>query len=51
MCLESDDDYEPYGYHAEMLQAVGSSDSDLEMTDKSIECILFGPNNGYMFHE
>lgn len=49
MCLDSDDDYEPYGYYTEALQA---TDSDYqEAPDRSIECMLFGPHNGYMFHE
>lgn len=49
MCLDSDDDYEPYGYNTATLQAV--DDTAAVATDKSIECILFAPNPGYMFHD
>ena len=49
MYLDSDDDYEPYGYNVEMLQPV-TGDSTVA-TDKSIECILFSPNPGYLFYD
>lgn len=47
MCLESDDDYEPYGYNAEMLQPVEHEPA--QAPDKSIECMLFGPSPGFLF--
>ena len=50
MYLDSDDDYEPYGYTGEMLQSVDSSTIDAA-PDKSIECILFAPSPGHLFYD
>ena len=48
LSLESNDDYEPYGYDLETLQTVETTQTS--SADRSIESILFAPgmdNNLY----
>lgn len=48
LSLDSDDDYEPYGYGTQLMPV----ESDrTERTDKSIECVLFAPSPGHLFYE
>ena len=49
MCLDSDEEFEPYGYSVDRLQAVEFSTA--EQTDKSIESVLFAPSPGHLFHD
>lgn len=49
MCLESDEDHEPYGYNLDTLETM--QDTSDKQVDKSIECILFAPGSGYLFHD
>ncbi len=41
LALESNDDYEPYGYDMETLQTVQTAQTS--SADRSIESILFAP--------
>ena len=43
MCLDSDDDYEPYGYAMEALQSYEMSETPSH--DEHLDSVLFGPAN------
>ncbi len=49
LSLESNDDYEPYGYDMERLQAVEVAQTS--GPDRSIESIIFGGNLDRHFYD
>jgi len=49
LSLDSNDDYEPYGYDIERLQAVEVTQSS--GTDRSIESLIFARNMDKNFHD
>jgi hypothetical protein len=49
LCLESNDDYEPYGYDMEALQTIESAQNS--GADRSIESILFARGLDKSFYD
>ena len=49
LSLESNDDYEPYGYDMERLQAVEIAQTS--GADRSIESVIFGGNMDRHFYD
>jgi hypothetical protein len=49
LSLDSNDDYEPYGYDMERLQAVETVQTS--GADRSIEAVIFAPNVDWKLYD